>query len=444
MDAAEKHYFISILRNRYRKSEKKKKGEILDEVCESLSLSRKHAMRLMRSFEPGRPRKPFKRGRPSKYQNPEFISALRIVWKSTRYMCSRLLKEAIPSWLPYIEDDRGVFKGEIREKLLSISPPTIDRILKPYKGTKGKSFTRATGFRDEIPIQENIWDVGVPGFVESDTVAHCGGSMHGEFVNTLTIVDIASIWTEALGAFGRGSNAVFEALKQIEGSLPFPILGYDADNGGEVLNKHIVSYFQDERVEQGRPPVQVTRSRPYKKNDNAHVEQRNDSIARRYLGYERIDFKQVLPLINCYYSQIVCPMQNHFFPTFKLKDKLIVKSRTRRIYGKPVTPYERIMTSDDVPDEYKAALSEWHLQLNPVTLVHLEFQVRKQIDFAIKQLKAGNKLSKKALTPPDLTPRPEMSHFQKCQSNNVIVYEVYDPLNHTSNDQLHNFGEHEL
>jgi hypothetical protein len=389
MDGSEKLIYIGLLREKYRRSGKKKKGDILDEAVSVLGISRKHAIRLFGSKGCGRPKKPGKGGRPGKYQDPDFKSGLKLCWRVMRYPCGRILKEGIPDWLGFIEAEYGAFQPEVREKLLAVSSATIDRILKGYKVEKGKSFTRSTGFRDEIPIQENIWDINIPGYIESDTVAHCGGSLSGEFVNTLTIVDIATIWTEARVIFGRGSNAAFDALKVIEASLPFPILGYDADNGGEVLNRTILSYFRDERIEQGREPVQVTRSRAYKKNDNAHVEQRNDSIARRYLGYERIDFKELVPLINYYYSEIVCPLQNHFFPTFKLKDKVRVKSRTKRIYDKPVTPYSRVMNSEHVPVDFKERLSKQHQNINPVKLVKLEKLIRKQIDQALKQLRLG-------------------------------------------------------
>jgi hypothetical protein len=138
------------------------------------------------------------------------------------------MKEGIPEWLPFIEAAQGRFSGSARERLLTISSPTIDRILRPYKATKGRSVTCSTGFRDEIPTQENIWNIAQSGFTESDTVAHCGGSIHGEFPNSLTTVNIAPIWTKARGVFGRGSHAVFEALIDIEACLPFPVLGYDS------------------------------------------------------------------------------------------------------------------------------------------------------------------------------------------------------------------------
>lgn len=392
MLAMEKRCLIEVLGVKYRRSNKKVKGEVLNELCERLSVCRKHAIRLLSPKPPGRPLKPFKRGRPSKYRDAEFIAALRIVWKVMRYACGRVIKEAIVEWLPFIEEERGYFSTKIRELLLSISASTIDRILEPYKVTKGKCFTRSTGFRDEIPIQENIWDIKIPGFMESDTVAHCGGSMHGEFVNTLTMVDIATLWTEVRAVFGRGSNATFDALKDIEATLPIPILGYDADNGGEVLNNHILSYFRDERIEQNRPPVQVTRSREYRKNDNAHVEQRNDSVARRYLGYERLGFSELVPLINYYYAKVVCPLINHFIPSFKLKDKIRIKSRTKRIYDKPVTPYTRIVASEFVHPELKEKLIAEHKLLNPVALVRQEQVLRKLIDTALKSLAKGEKM----------------------------------------------------
>lgn len=394
---ARKAEYLSMFKNKYRRSSKLGKGKILDSVTEELSISRKHAIRLLSAASVGRPKKPTKRGSPGKYQSYEFKLALREVWKICDYMCSKKLKAAIPDWLPYIEKSQERYKDEIRAKLLEISPPTIDRILKPHRAIKGKSWTKNSGFREEIPIQEKTWEIRLPGFIESDTVAHCGGSLSGEFINTLTLVDIATIWTEADAVYGRGSNNTFDSLKVMESELPFPFLGYDADNGGEVLNKQILAYFTEEREQQDRNPVLVTRSRAYQSNDNAHVEQRNDSIARRYIGYERLDFHQVRDLISFYYRNIVCPLHNHFVPCFKLEDKIRIKSRTRRIYKKPATPYSRVMAAESVPDTYKTKLEAWHLSLNPLTLRKQEQQLRKQIDTLNKKLKAGEKLNKKDL-----------------------------------------------
>jgi len=426
----EKQIYIKMLRDRYRRSRKSKKGLILDEAVSVLKISRKHAIRLFGGKDIGRPKKSGRTGRPGKYQDQDFKSGLKLCWRTMRYPCGRILKEGIPAWLEFIEAEYGSFKTDVRAKLITVSSATIDRILKSYKVEKCKSFTRSTGFRDEIPIQENIWDIKTPGYIESDTVAHCGGSLTGEFVNTLTIVDIATIWTEARAVFGRGSNAVFDAHKVIDAALPFPILGYDADNGGEVLNKAILSYFRDERIEQGRPPVQVTRSRPYKKNDNAHVEQRNDSIPRRYLGYERIGFIDLVPLINYYYSEIVCPLQNHFFPTFKLKDKVRVKSRTKRVYDDPVTPYSRVMASPDVPQDFKDRLFLQHQKINPVKLVKLEHKVIKQIDLALKNLRQG--IQQKIIVPE--------SYISETTHGNEYNVQLKKSDKNTANNQVQRYS----
>ena len=389
MRGLERRCFVDILRVRYRHAKKKEKGKILDQLCCGLSIGRRQGMRLLALRPAGRPKKPEQRGRPPKYQVPEFIAALRFIWRITRYMCGRALKSAIPQWLPFIEGERGKYSIEIRIKLYSISASSIDRILKPYKVTKGISFTRSTGFRDEIPVQGSIWEITIPGFVESDTVAHCGGSMHGEFINSVVIVDIATIWTEARAVVGRGSGPVLDRLREIEKSLPFELLGYDADNGGEVLNQFVLDYFVTERIRLGLPPVQVTRSREYRKNDNAHVEQRNDSIARQYLGYERLDFPELTQLINYYYACIVCPLRNHFYPSFKLKDKVRIKSRTRRIYDAPVTAYQRVIASPHVTLDRRKKLMDIHSRLNPLLLVRQEQHLRRRIDEALKRLKAG-------------------------------------------------------
>lgn len=408
MKGLEKDCIVEVFRLKYRLGRKLIKGEILSEVMHRLKLGRRQARRLLcaeRSV--GRPKRKERRGRPSKYGDAEFRAALRIVWTLSGFMCSRMLRAAIPHWLPVIELERGRFAEGVRTRLLSISAPTIDRILKPHRALRGKSLTRPGGFRDQIPIQGPVWDIREPGFLEADTTAHCGGSMLGEFLNCLTLVDIASIWTETRAVFGRGSTPIVGKIEDIEQQLPFAIKGYDADNGTEVLNQHVLRYFRDERIARGRTPVQVTRSRAYSKNDNAHVEQRNDAVARKWLGYERIDFAELVPLVNHYFRNIVCPLLNHFYPTFKLQDKIRVKSRTRRVYADPQTPYSRIMDSPFVDDERKNKLRLLHESLNPLKLMREEKRVRKNIDIALKSLRRGDIpawLSSAALLAPTIAP----------------------------------------
>jgi len=423
MKRLEKRCFIDGLRPRYRRVCKGKKGEILDMVQESLGVSRRQARRLLEPRANGRPKTPLRAGRPGKYQDAEFKRVLKELWRTMRYMCSRHMKSAIPEWLPSIEQGRGnEFPEHIKERLISISPATIDRILKPYKGLKGKSLTRSGSFRDEIPIQENVWNIEIPGFFEADTVAHCGGSTRGEYINTLMMADIATIWTEARAVFGKGSTQMVYSIEDIEIHLPFDIRGYDSDNGTEVLNQHVLRYFQNERIERGKPPVQITRSREYRKNNQAHVEQRNDSVARKWLGYERLDFKELQPLINCYYKYILCPMLNHFFPVFKLHDKIRIKSRTRRVYKDPITPYQRVMNSSHVADELKMQLKQIHNSLNPVKLSKLERKVRTQIDIAHKALKAGK--CSKALLDTSHIPTNTVANFRVSHNDKIPIYKT--------------------
>ena len=196
-------------------------------------------------------------------------------------------------------------------------------------------------------------------------------------------------------------------------------------------------YFRNERIERNRPPVQVTRSREYKKNDNAHVEQRNNSLARRWLGYERLDFTELVPLINYYYAHIVCPLMNHFFPSFKLKDKVRIKSRVRRIYKDPVTPYTRVMSSEHVSQERKLILKAQHDSLNPVALVKEEHLLRKRIDDALKKLRKGIQLFSIPL------PKPKtINPFIKL--NDVHIFRVFHPQMLPLHKNIHNFGGHDL
>ena len=374
---------IEVLRYRYRHFSKKKKGDVLEELERRFLVDRKYLVRLLACKNGGRPKTPSKTGRPSKYGDPGFQSALRKVWKTTYFMCGRYLQVAMPDWLPSIEEKYGEFKPDVHDRLLTISAATIDRHLRPQKGVHGKCFTRPGSIiRSEIPVQGCIWDISIPGYIECDTVAHCGGSMYGDFINSVTTVDIATTWTEVRGTWGRGSSGVIEQLKSIEGSLPFTVLGYDADNGGEVLNWHIIDYFHDRKI-----PAAVTRSRSYQKNDNAHVEQKNNTVPRRYLGYERLDCQDVLSLVNHYYKDILCPLLNHFYPSNKLKDKQLIESKRKRFYDKPMTPYARVMQSSYVSQQEKDKLKATHDSLNPVELRIQEQYVRKQIDSLMKQFR---------------------------------------------------------
>ena len=358
--------YLEAIRSRYRRSSRKDKAVILDEFCTICGYNRKYAIRLLRKkkTDTSQKRKP---GPRSIYHDERLLNALKRIWFATDQMCSKKLKAAIPLWLPFYEQEFEPLTPEIKSKLLTASPATIDRLLKPVRALhkKGRCGTRpGTLLKNQIPVKTHNWDVTKPGFFEADTVAHCGNSMAGDFVNSLTFTDIFSGWTENRAIWGRGSQGVLREIKDIEQMIVFPILGFDCDNGSEFLNHHLVRYFTD------RPtaPVLFTRSRPYRKNDNAFVEQKNWTHVRQLLGYDRFDNKELVPVLNDLYKNEWSLFTNFFCPTLKLKEKQKLNSKYVRKYERPRTPYQRLATSGDITEEAKTRLEILYNSLNPFTL----------------------------------------------------------------------------
>ena len=229
--------------------------------------------------------------------------------------------------------------------------------------------------KNKIPIKPDHWDVTKPGFMEADTVAHCGNSMAGNFIWSLTLTDICTAWTEIRAVWNKGHTGIIEAIKTIENMLPFVILGFDCDNGSEFLNWALIKYFTEDR----KQTVQFTRSRPYRKNDNAHVEQKNWTHVRNLLGYDRFDNHAALELINNLYSNEWSLYQNHFIPTLKLLEKEKINSKYRRKYEIPKTPYQRIQESPFIKPEVNEKLKKVHDSLNP-------FLLKKSIEKKLKHI----------------------------------------------------------
>ena len=294
---------------------------------------------------------------------------------------AEVIKANMREWLPFIEKHRGVFSDEVRAKLFSISSGTMKRIFRRAReqGGSGLSTTRpASILRTEIPLRtESFWDEQVPGKMAADTVAHCGPSTEGQFVYSLDAVCPVTHWTAQRATWGKGHSGILDASKSIEQKLPFPLLGWHVDNGSEFVNHAFVRHYLYDR--QG---FSMTRSRAHRKNDNCHVEQKNWSVVRRYLGYDRLDFPELVPLINNLYENELYLYLNHFCRTFRLEQKIAVKSRYRRLYGAPQTPYERVLASAHVRDESKSRLIEEHQRLDPVML-KVEIERKLKIIFAL-------------------------------------------------------------
>lgn len=352
-----KRILLQKLKLRYLKASRRQKTLILDEFCQTTELSRKHAIRLLNGEIKSHREHP---GPKYKY-DAEVRRHVVILWEACGRLCSKKMVGAIKLWLPFYEGGTD----EERFLLTKISSSTIDRILRSHRElvAKGRSLTSPSLIKNKIPIK--LLEAGIvePGFVEADTVAHCGTSMAGEFVNTLTVTDIFSGWTELRAVWGKRAEAVLDAVKGIEEALPFKIKGFASDNGNEFLNNDLFTYF-DKRPER----VHFVRRRPYKKNDNAHVEQKNWTHVRQLLGYDRLDQQWDVDYINDMYVNYWLPLWNFFTPVMKLKSKTRVGGRIVKVHDEPQTPFARVINCEHVSQEQKQTLLARREHLNPFRL----------------------------------------------------------------------------
>lgn len=355
---------LKKLRRRYENAGGEHKRKLLDQAQELLGYHRKAAIRAMRAPMIARgPR--IMTGRPITYEPSVLLPWLRPIWAATDYACGRRLVAMLPEWIPAYEQHERKLPGEVREKLLAASGRTLDRLLQPLRAQgSGRCLTRpGTLLRHQIPIRGSVWEEGKAGWMEVDTVALCGGSVAGEFVWMVDAVDYATTWVEVRAMWGRGQVGTLAALRDMEACLPFELLGLDSDNGGEFLNYHVLSWLQK------RPrPVFMTRSRPYKKDDNAHIEQKNWTHIRQCFGYERHDNPEVVELINALAKGAYGQLLNYFHASLKLERKERSEGRLKRVYGDAQTPLARVLASSQVKPQTKQRLKQEKATLNPFAL----------------------------------------------------------------------------
>ncbi|AWN75219.1 DDE-type integrase/transposase/recombinase [Legionella anisa] len=372
--------YLKQLRLRYKKASKSEKTKILQEFCDTSGYHRKHAIRTLN--EKIYVKKQIKkRGRKPSYKPELILEPLKTIWLQTNQLCGRRLKTALPLWLPHYEKTYGALDKSIMDLLHSMSSATIDRLLSPLRAKYGVSYggtKPGSILKKHIPVKTEQWNESAPGFVEADTVAHCGSSMSGEFIWSLTLTDIYSGWTELRAVWNKGSTGIVEQINDIEKTLPFPLKGFDCDNGSEFLNHHLLRYFASSDDSQ-KHRLQFTRSRPYKKDDNAHVEQKNWTHVRQLLGYYRLDKPSLVTLLNDLYKNEVSLLNNFFLPNFKLIEKTRVKSKVIKKHSAPKTPYQRLLESTDVTQEKKENLTKIYQELNP-------FILRKVIERKLKYI----------------------------------------------------------
>jgi len=351
------------------------KSRLIEELVAVCGYSRKHAIKLLKRRVGPRV---LKKSGPKAIYQEEVRLVLKRIWFASDQLCGKRLKAALPQWLPHYEKEYGALAVPLKEKLEAISAASIDRLLAAVRAKarpKGRGGTKpGRWLKNQIPLATDQWDERRPGFMEADTVAHCGDSLQGDFIWSLCFTDLASGWTELRAVWNRGSHGVREAVREIEAKLPFAILGFDCDNGSEFLNHHLWRYFA-----RRREPVQFTRSRPYHKNDNAHVEQKNWTHVRCLLGYDRVENAQLLEPINALYRDAWALYHNHFCPSMKLVEKRREGARQIKRYDAPKTPYQRLLESAVLDRQKRLALQQQHAALNP-------FALKRQIEAGLKEI----------------------------------------------------------
>ncbi len=336
MTAMGRHEYLRAIYDRYRRSSAEVKGKILDEFCRVCDCHRKHAIRLLHGPRPEahpRPRRP--RG-PS--YGRTVIQALAQVWEAAGYPWSVRLKAMLPLWLPWLRK-RTALTPQLERQLRAISPRQIDRRLQSRKRVlRRRIYGRTkpgTLLKHHIPIKTDHWNVTRPGFTAIDLVSHSGECAEGAFAHSFNLTDIHTTWTETYAVLGKGETGIVAGLEAMRQALPFGLQAIDSDNGSEFLNHHLVQYCRAGQI-------QFTRGRPYKKDDNAHIEQKNWTHVRKLIGWDRYDSPAAVGLLNDLYRHELRQMMNLFQPSVKLLRKERVGSRLKRIYDRPQTPLDRL------------------------------------------------------------------------------------------------------
>ena len=373
MSQRSKKELVETIQPRYKKATKSEKQQILNEFVATTGYHRKYAIRILTKWV--RRKHPKKPG-PKKIYQGEVVVVLKQIWEICGRICSKRLHPFLPEIARVLERNNELqLSAETKTLLLSISRSSIDRCLGPAhrEHPHGLSTTKpGTLLKKSIPVRTYTpWDEEKPGFLEIDLVAHCGETTEGQFVNTLTCVDISTGWTECLAVLTRNKQTVFEAIKTMRARLPFALLGIDSDNGSEFINDLLFHYCQYQKIT-------FTRSRPYHKNDQAHVEQKNWSVVRRLIGYDRFETETENNLLQSIYEDLRLYI-NFFQPVLKLVSKEQVDKKIIKRYDTAATPYQRVLASKDIQLDVKARLTNLYVQLNPVKL-------RTSIDQKVDQL----------------------------------------------------------
>jgi len=359
----------------YLKANKIRKTEILDSVCELTGFHRKAAVRKFSALQFRSVYDSDHRGRPVIY-GPDVTAALKDVWQASSEICGELIYPVISEYVAVMKrDGQWHHRPDTTAKLLAMSEGTVkarvSKFMKARHFRHGLSSTSPSLLKNIIPIVVGEWADKPPGYGQVDTVVHCGSSLLGDLVFTFNYTDIATLWHGLASQWNKGQIATSDSLERIKSRLPFPLKGIHPDTGSEFINWYLKGLCDQNKIE-------LTRSRPNHKNDNAYVEQKNGHVVRRFMGYTRLDTPEVVPLINEMYV-ILETYLNHFVPSRKCLNKVRIGARYKRVYDQAQTPYQRVLVHPVVTDEIKAKLKLQHEELNPLLL-------KQQIDKLIMQI----------------------------------------------------------
>jgi hypothetical protein len=358
---------VSAVTERYRSAKRAEKGRILDALCATTGWHRKHAVRALQQHETVEPDGVKALRERRRRYGATIKDAMTALWEASDRVCGKRLKVMIPVLLPALEQHGRLKLGLAdRDCVLAISPATIDRLLVDVKVVASGGRRRRAGFysaiRREVPIRTfNDWNSPPPGFCEVDMVAHGGTSVAGSFIQTLTMVDIATGWTECLPLVTRDGSLVVEAMKHAQSLFPWLLRGVDFDNDSAFMNDVVVPWCRQQKLE-------VTRSRAYKKNDQAFVEQKNGAVVRRLMGYGRFDGLETARVMGRLYAAARLYV-NFFQPSFKLKEKRREGAKVIKRYHAPLTPYQRALAHPKVTAAVKRRLRDQYRSLDPVGLL---------------------------------------------------------------------------
>jgi len=359
---------------RYRKAERDEKSLILDELCENTGMHRKYLIQLLNkpkdalSRQGRRPRGPT--------YDETVMAVIKEVWEAAGHPWSERLKAMLSLWMPWINRKFPHLTPKQHEQLLRISARQIDRRLKESRRAHKRNLFNHTKpgalLKRHIPVRTDNWDILEPGFVEIDLVAHCGPCASGEFIYSLNLTDLETQWVETRAVMGKGETGTVQALKHLRDRLPFALRGIDSDNGSEFINYHLYGYCQKEHI-------QFTRGRPYMKNDNAHIEQKNWTHVRKILAWDRYDSPEALEAINELYCHELSIMMNLFQPVVKLIEKRRVVNKVKRVYDAPQTPLDRLAARYKRPPKAVRELLALRERIDP-------FELAERIEIRLKAI----------------------------------------------------------